>query len=167
MSRNGAFSRAQQTKNWCVGFSFPPPAYAGIHPTLYLFGFRANALNFHALLCLALIRGLVSDDAFGTFWGFRQRLSGRSRPPAASGGSGGLRGPPKPTHWVVSRFFGLLAMPAASAGLQGPPGASGLGGLRGPRGASAGLQVWYQHFQVAWGPQAPPQQTPQAQGCWE
>ena len=41
MSRDGAFSRAQQTKNWCVGFSFPPPAYAGIHPTLYLFGFRA------------------------------------------------------------------------------------------------------------------------------
>ena len=40
-------SRAQQTKNWCVGFSFPPPAYAGIHPTLYLFGFRANALNSH------------------------------------------------------------------------------------------------------------------------
>ena len=35
-------SRAQQTKNWCVGFSFPPPAYAGIHPTLYLFGFRAS-----------------------------------------------------------------------------------------------------------------------------
>ena len=40
-------SRAQQTKSWCVGFSFPPPAYAGIHPTLYLFGFRANALNSH------------------------------------------------------------------------------------------------------------------------
>ena len=40
-------SRAQQTKNWCVGFSFPPPAYAGIHPTLHLFGFRANALNSH------------------------------------------------------------------------------------------------------------------------
>ena len=41
-------SRAQQTKNWCVGFSFPPPAYAGIHPTLYLFGFRADALNSHS-----------------------------------------------------------------------------------------------------------------------
>ena len=41
-------SRAQQTKNWYVGFSFPPPAYAGIHPTLYLFEFRANALNSHS-----------------------------------------------------------------------------------------------------------------------
>ena len=40
-------SRAQQTKNCCVGLVFPPPAYAGIHPTLFLFGFRADALNSH------------------------------------------------------------------------------------------------------------------------
>ena len=38
-------SRPQQTKSWCVGSSFPPPAYAGIRPTLFLFGFRADALN--------------------------------------------------------------------------------------------------------------------------
>ena len=28
-------------------FFFPPPAYAGIHPTFLLLGFRANALNSH------------------------------------------------------------------------------------------------------------------------
>ena len=30
MSRDGAFSRAQQTKIWCVGFS--PPSLPGFHP---------------------------------------------------------------------------------------------------------------------------------------
>ena len=40
-------SRARQTKNWCAGSFFPPPACAGIHPTLFLFGFRADALNSH------------------------------------------------------------------------------------------------------------------------
>ena len=39
--------RAQQTKSWCVGLFFPPLAYAGIRPTLFLFGFRADALNSH------------------------------------------------------------------------------------------------------------------------
>ena len=69
-------SRAQKTKNWCVGFSRPPPAYTGIHPTLYLFGFRANALNSHSsLICLALI------------------LAGLAAPPGASEGlSGGFGG---------------------------------------------------------------------------
>ena len=74
-------SRAQQTKNWCVGFSFPPPAYAGIHPTLYLFGFRANALNSHSPPYLP---------------GFDAGVELREAP-GASGGCGGLRalrGPP-------------------------------------------------------------------------
>ena len=121
-------SRAQQTKNWCVGFSFPPPAYAGIHPTLYLFGFRANALNSHSPPYLpALIRGLVASAsnlgvAVGT-WGLR-----------------GPRGPP-----------------GASEGLRGPCGASRLvcgpdvgfgSGFR----VFLGLQTQkYQHFQVTWG----------------
>ena len=136
MSRDGAFSRAQQTKNWCVGFSFPPPAYAGIHPTLYLFGFRANALNSHSpLLCLALIRGLVSNDAFGTFWGFRQRLSG----------------PPEHFFWAAC---GRLLGPAkAFGGFRGPSGASGgLRGLRVPLGVRMlGLVVGFASF-LAWQP---------------
>ena len=70
-------SHAQQTKNWCVGFSFPPPAYVGIHPTLDLFGFRANALNSHSpLICLALIRDLVSSAS-----GALREASGSSRLP--------------------------------------------------------------------------------------
>ena len=40
-------TRAQQAKNWCNGFFFPLPACAGIRPTLFLFGFRADALNEH------------------------------------------------------------------------------------------------------------------------
>ena len=111
----------QQTKNWCVGFSFPPPAYAGIHPTLYLFGFRANALNSHSpLLCLALIRGLVSDDS-GPFFGLCWET--------IRGVSGGVRGPPGPS-----------GSPAVCEGPPGgPPGACG--GLRGrpPRPRSLGL----------------------------
>ena len=77
-------SRAQQTKNWCVGFSFPPPAYAGIHPTLYLFGFRANAHS--PLICLALIRSLVSSAS-----GALGEASGSSRLPVQGfGGFGAL-----------------------------------------------------------------------------
>ena len=86
-------SRAQQTKNWCVGFSFPPPAYAGIHPTLYLFGFRADALNSHSsLICLASIQGLVSSasilfqDLPERLWAFPFVAFGAPKP------SGGLRG---------------------------------------------------------------------------
>ena len=74
-------SRAQQTKNWCVGFSLPPPTYAGIHPTLYLFGFRASALNSRSPPYLpALIRG----------------------PPRVCGGLVGLRG------LFVVRMLGLV-----------------------------------------------------------
>ena len=90
-------SRAQQTKNWCVGFSFPPPAYAGIHPTLYLFGFRANALNSHSppylpgfnpgsgLRCFRGLLGLFPDCSGA--WDF----GGLRGPPGASGASGGFR----------------------------------------------------------------------------
>ena len=138
MSRDGAFSCAQQTKNWCVGFSFPPPAYAGIHPTLYLFGFRANALNSHSpSLCLAL-----------TFLEFFPDCSGPSR------ASGGLRGPPgasrrfrgasgtsgklRASHGFGNgfAFFGcrLGGLWGGSGGFRGSPGGSG--GLRGPPGAS-------------------------------
>ena len=38
-------SPAQQSKNWCVSLFFPPHADSGIHPTLFLFGFRTDALN--------------------------------------------------------------------------------------------------------------------------
>ena len=66
----------QQTKNWCVGLFFPPPAYAGIRPTLFLFRFRADALNSgfffnsekttgHAggVSCKGLLRGLLQGPS--------------------------------------------------------------------------------------------------------
>ena len=139
-------SRAQQTKNWRVGFSFPPPAYAGIHPTLYLFGFRANALNSHSpLSCLALI-GVWSlrTSGAGGFGGF----VGLRAPPGASGGLPGLRGFGGLFVWTLglvvgftscSRPYPCLAVSEISAfpgHLQGRPG--------------------------QWGPQAPPQKTPEA-----
>ena len=115
MSRDGAFSCTQQTKNWCVGFSFPPPAYAGIHPTLYLFGFRANALNSHSpSLCLAL-----------TFLGLFPGCSGPSR------ASGGLRGPQAPPG-ALPQLPGLRGLPDVwlrAGGLRGPPGPPGASGL--------------------------------------
>ena len=83
-------SRAQQTKNWCVGFSFPPPAYAGIHPTLHLFGFQANALNSHSPPYLPGF-----DPGSGL-----ERFGGPPRGPCF----GGLRGPPLPGHWVWSPY---------------------------------------------------------------
>ena len=65
-------SRAQQTKNWCVGFSFPPPAYAGIHPTLYLFGFRPTP----PLLCRALIRVCLESASRVCCLAFREKGGG-------------------------------------------------------------------------------------------
>ena len=85
----------------------PPPAYAGIHPTLYLFGFRANALNSHSPPSLpGFDPGSGLDDAFGTFLGFFpdcRELWAFGGPPAASGGL--LQGPPAPL---------LFGMPACS-----------------------------------------------------
>ena len=128
MSRDGAFSRAQQTKNWCVGFSFPPPAHAGIHPTLYLFGFRANALNSHSpLLCLALIAGRSGSPPAGASGAFG-RLCGLRDPPSYPAGGlctlQGLRGP---------RVRGLRGPPKGVRGSGG--GLRGLRGLPGPVGA--------------------------------
>ena len=120
MSRDGAFSRGQQTKNWCVGFSFPPPAYAGIHPTLYLFGFRASALNSHSppslpgfdpgsgLRCFPELFGL-----FLTAFGLRGPPGG----PPGAGASGALEAPGLLGATVVRMlglvvgfaFFGLLS----------------------------------------------------------
>ena len=113
MSRDGASSRAQ-TKNWCVGFSFPPPAYAGIHPTLYLFGFRANALNSHSPPSL---------PGFDPGSGLRD-LRGLRR---------GLQGPPDLMGLYLGQLSGGLQRPPQT--LRGPPGASG-----GPPGASGGLR---------------------------
>ena len=124
ISCDGA-SRAQQTKNWCVGFSFPPPAYAGIHPTLYLFGFRADALNSHSsLICLASIQGLVSSasipfqDLPERLWAFPVVAFGAPKP------SGGLRG-----LWGLSGPLVPSGDLPASGASRGPPG-----GLRAPPG---------------------------------
>ena len=139
-------SRAQQTKNWCVGFSFPPPAYAGIHPTLYLFGFRADALNSHSPpICLALIQGLVSSasipfqDLPERLWAFPVVAFGAPKP------SGGLRGLRGALGGLWCPRFPPLKPFRVPAGLGGPPGASGVppgasGGPRRPVGASGGLR---------------------------
>ena len=82
-------------RTWCVGFSFPPPAYAGIHPTLYLFGFRADALNSHS----------------SGFWRLRGPPAGLGGPPGASGvppgASGGPRGGLGGISGALSLFLGL------------------------------------------------------------
>ena len=116
----------QQTKNWCVGFSFPPPAYAGIHPTLYLFGFRADALNSHSPPSLpGFDQGLASAGAFWTFLGLF--------PDWGSGASGGLRGPP-----------------GSSGGLWGPPPPVRMLGLVVGFASALTWQILeYRHFQAS------------------
>ena len=128
MSRDGAFSRAQQTKNWCVGFSFPPPAYAGIHPTLYLFGFQANAPNSHSppslpgfdpgsggafgvsgagLMGLGLPGGLCcgGPPASGGLRRVRGALGGLGGPPEASWGA-----EPKGAAHALNHSLGLQSI---------------------------------------------------------
>ena len=91
----GRISRAQQTKNWCFGFSFPAPAYAGIRPTLHLFGFRANDLNSHSPPYLPGF-----DPGSGL-----ERFGGPPRAPGASG----LRGLPGHCVWFrISAFPGHM-----------------------------------------------------------
>ena len=107
-------SRAQQTKNWCVGFSFPPPAYAGIHPTLYLFGFRADALNSHSPPYLPGFDPRSCLERFDTFSGSSGKVVGFScrglrssetvrGPP---GPLGGFRGPLVPSFSRCTSGFG-------------------------------------------------------------
>ena len=166
-------SRAQQTKNWCVGFSFPPPAYAGIHPTLYLFGFRADALNSHSPPYLPGFDPRSCLERFDTFSGSSGKVVGFSCRGLRS--SETVRGPPGPLGgfrglWCP-RFrgalpgFGATLRPLeASRGplrappgcLRAPPGASGR-----LRGASGGLGAFFwvgfgSGFRVFW----PPSTTP-------
>ena len=148
-------SRAQQTKNWCVGFSFPPPAYAGIHPTLYLFGFRADALNSHSPPYLPGFDPRSCLERFDTFSGSSGKVVGFScrglrssetvrGPP---GPLGGFRGPLVPSFSRCTSGFGAPLRPLeASRGplrappgcLRAPPGASGR-----LRGASGGLGAFF------------------------
>ena len=144
-------SRAQQTKNWCVGFSFPPPAYAGIHPTLYLFGFRADALNSHSPPYLPGFDPRSCLERFDTLSGSSGKVVGFScrglrssetvrGPP---GPPGGFRGPLVPSFSALGPFRvpaglrgasgrlrgasrRLRGASAACRGLRGPPRASGL-----------------------------------------
>ena len=172
-------SRAQQTKNWCVGFSFPPPAYAGIHPTLYLFGFRADALNSHSPPYLPGFDPRSCLERFDTFSGSSGKVVGFScrglrssetvrGPP---GPLGGFRGPlvPSFSRWA-SGFWGACEASGASRGppgclrappgcLRAPPGASGRlrGASGGPSGLFFGLDVGFgSGFRVFW----PPSTTP-------
>ena len=69
------------TSNWAL--FFPPPADAGIHPTLFLFGFRADVLNSH--FSFQKDEGIRAPlRAFGLQW------SKDLRPPSWS-----LPGPPR------------------------------------------------------------------------
>ena len=162
-------SRAQQTKNWCVGFSFPPPAYAGIHPTLYLFGFRADALNSHSPPYLPGFDPRSCLERFDTFSGSSGKVVGFSCRGLRS--SETVRGPPGPL-WCP-RFRGALLgfgaplrplegcrgfLRAPPGCLRAPPGASGR-----LRGASGGLGAFFwvwtgfgSGFRVFW----PPSTTP-------
>ena len=154
-------SRAQQTKNWCVGFSLPPPAYAGIHPTLYLFGFRADALNSHSPPYLPGFDPRSCLERFDTLSGSSGKVVGSSEFWGASETCGGL-----------PRASGE---PPGACGV--PPGASG-----GPRGDFGGLEpffwVWTLGLVVGFAFQAtswrrlasgPPErrpENPRGQGCW-
>ena len=136
-------SRAQQTKNWCVGFSFPPPAYAGIHPTLYLFGFRADALNSHSPPYLLGFDPRSCLERFDTLSGSSGKVVGFSCRGLRS--SETVRGPPGPPglSGLWCRVLVFVVLPGLPAGLRGVPpgclrGASGRlrgasGGFRGPR----------------------------------
>ena len=127
-------SRAQQTKNWCVGFSFPPPAYAGIHPTLYLFGFRADALNSHSPPYLPGFDPRSCLERFDTLSGSSGKVVGFSCRGLRS--SETVRGPPGPPGGFRGPLVPSFRGPWGASGV--PPGASG--GPRRPVGASGGLR---------------------------
>ena len=139
-------SRDKQTKNWCVGFSFPPPAYAGIHPTLYLFGFRADALNSHSPPYLPGFDPRSCLERFDTFSGSSGKVVGFScrglrssetvrGPP---GPLGGFRGPLVLRFRGTSGFWSRGPLRAPPGCLRAPPGASGS-----LRGASGGLGAFF------------------------
>ena len=115
MSRDGAFSRAQQTKNWCVGFSLLTQAST----QLYTF----------------------SGGAFGVSGGLRgpPGASGGLRGPGALAGFRlGLpvfQAPPEPV--VGPLLVHASGVSGASGGLRGPPGASGV-----PSEVSGGVSIF-------------------------
>ena len=133
-------SRAQQTKNWCVGFSFPPPAYAGIHPTLYLFGFRADALNSHSPPYLPGFDPRSCLERFDTFSGSSGKVVGFScrglrSSETVRGPPGPLRGPLVPSFSLPGFGAPLRPLEASRGPLRAPPGC-----LRAPPGASLRLR---------------------------
>ena len=130
-----ALSRAQQTKNWCVGFSLPPPAYAGIHPTLYLFGFRADALNSHSPPYLPGFDPSASipyQDLPERLWAFPVVAFGAPKPSGGFRGACGAFGHSQCGFWGASKALGGL--PRASGALRGASGRlrGASGGFRGP-----------------------------------
>ena len=143
-------SRAQQTKNWCVGFSFPPPAYAGIHPTLYLFGFRADALNSHSPPYLPGFDPRSCLERFDTFSGSSGKVVGFSCRGLRS--SETVRGPPGP----LGGFRGPLGF--AFFGLRPQPPA-----WRIPNFSIFQATSWRR---LASGPPERRPENPRDQGCW-
>ena len=155
-------SRAQQTKNWCVGFSFPPPAYAGIHPTLYLFGFRADALNSHSPPYLPGFDPRSCLERFDTLSGSSGKVVGFScrglrssetvrGPPGLRGAFGGLwcpRFPPLKLFRVLAGLGEASGAPPAVP-LRAPPGClrracrGPPGRLRGASGGPSEACLWW------------------------
>ena len=116
--------RAQQTKNSCVGLVFPPPAYAGIRPTLFLFGFPADALNSHSSF---INNGPATDGPSGGLRtsGGRSLSRGNGSSQKPPGASKGLRGLQKFRHLFASFLGSRLANLEISAfpgHLWGRPG---------------------------------------------
>ena len=163
-------SRAQQTKNWCVGFSFPPPAYAGIHPTLYLFGFRADALNSHSPPYLPGFDPRSCLERFDTLSGSSGKVVGFScrglRSSETVRGPPGFRGPvvPSGVRDGLPGFGAPLRLWGASHGppgaLRAPPGCLrappvGLGGISGALSLFFGVDV-DSGFRVFWFPSTTP-----------
>ena len=132
-------SRAQQTKNWCVGLFFPPPAYAGSRPTLFLFGFRADALNSHSSF-------ISNGPAAGAFRG-----------PSDLNHSRASKGLQKSSGAFLAWKLGLVVGFASFLGSQ--PCLC----LAGPK-----IAAFPSHFQggLARSAPVPPQQNPQAQIRW-
>ena len=76
-------SRAQQTKNWCVGF-FPTPCLRRHPPNFIPFRVSGKRPKFPlSPICLALVRGLVSS-ASGALRGGLGFHGRNLRPPGAS-----------------------------------------------------------------------------------
>ena len=155
ISCDGASLLPNKPRTGVLAQFFPPPAYAGIHPTLNLFGFRANALNSHSPWSgLERFEGLL-------FGAFREKGGcGDLEILRASGASGGLLRPPGASE-ILHKFPEPLE--ACLLGLV-----VGFASFWGSRLTFDWQTQKYQHFQatsrgaLASGPQSAPAADPRS-----